>query len=707
MKTFMNGQSIGLDLTEGWMDGVITSVKWAVCVTQFVLGVFQGEIGDTGVAQTSQVSKENRLELAARPVEERVPTRPNPAAITRAEENDETPGNGLAGAVGTGPIDTGTSELEASTDAAATPNSSQTNEVPGIPLSLESNQEVVQIKSPIWVRPGDKFRDVVVILSDATIEGEVSGDVVVVGGEIRIRGEGIIRGDVVNIGSGINMDPDVQVEGDLVAIGGGVRGLLNQVSGEVVQVRLDDLAQSFSQFELPPRGQAFVDECLAKLRPLSLRVPWVLWVLLIWTASHGLLLLLMPGTASACRRELYQRPGTAFVVGMLVVPMLLFFLLTLVSMVITIPLIPFLLLGLLAMEMIGKNGLLQFIGGRLTGQAYAAGGTFRWVPWLVGVGVIAGFYLVPILGFVAWLVFASWSLGAATLAIVTSLSPVPVPPTGEGYGANDGSNPVSKPPVNPSGMTYVAGPGGVHPAQPSPQTHPPQAHPKVSETKVDPEVSPVPATGLQEAAPAGYPALLAGDETKSYAIPQSDPSGPALASSGGPSIASEKLGETTAATGESAMPHEAAQGRGSAQSSSPRLGETTSRTPDWGLPRVGLGRRLLASVLDLFVVGFLTLFLPEFLHWLKWPLIVGYFAGLWSARGTTVGGLLLSIRIVRLDGRPLDFSTALVRSLGTFLGLLPLGLGYFWCAWDAEQQAWQDKLAGTIVVRDEKIRSLV
>ena len=32
--------------------------------------------------------------------------------------------------------------------------------------------------------------------------------------------------------------------------------------------------------------------------------------------------------------------------------------------------------------------------------------------------------------------------------------------------------------------------------------------------------------------------------------------------------------------------------------------------------------------------------------------------------------------------------------------LLPLGLGYLWMLWDRRRQTWQDKLGGTLVVRD-------
>jgi uncharacterized RDD family membrane protein YckC len=31
-----------------------------------------------------------------------------------------------------------------------------------------------------------------------------------------------------------------------------------------------------------------------------------------------------------------------------------------------------------------------------------------------------------------------------------------------------------------------------------------------------------------------------------------------------------------------------------------------------------------------------------------------------------------------------------------------LGLGYFWAIWDKDNQAWHDKIAGTVVVKEVK-----
>ncbi len=79
-----------------------------------------------------------------------------------------------------------------------------------------------------------------------------------------------------------------------------------------------------------------------------------------------------------------------------------------------------------------------------------------------------------------------------------------------------------------------------------------------------------------------------------------------------------------------------------------------------------------------------------------------YGAVMWKLRGSTVGGIIFDLRVVRIDGRPVDWETAIVRALGCFLSMVVAGLGFFWIAFDSGKQAWHDKIAGTAVVRVPK-----
>jgi uncharacterized RDD family membrane protein YckC len=133
------------------------------------------------------------------------------------------------------------------------------------------------------------------------------------------------------------------------------------------------------------------------------------------------------------------------------------------------------------------------------------------------------------------------------------------------------------------------------------------------------------------------------------------------------------------------------------------------------MPRAGFWIRLIALAIDGIVVSvvcsFLTGFLPYHGHvHLRadlLPSLALYGALLWKLRGTTVGGIVCNLKVVRIDGREIDWGTAIVRALGCFLSLIVAGLGFIWVAIDDDKQSWHDKIAGTTVVRVPKGRSLL
>jgi len=88
------------------------------------------------------------------------------------------------------------------------------------------------------------------------------------------------------------------------------------------------------------------------------------------------------------------------------------------------------------------------------------------------------------------------------------------------------------------------------------------------------------------------------------------------------------------------------------------------------------------------------------------PLAV-YGAVMWKLKGSTIGGIVFNIQVVRLDGRPIDWATSIVRALSCFLSLVAAGIGFLWILFDNDRQAWHDKIAGTVVVRLPKGISLV
>jgi uncharacterized RDD family membrane protein YckC len=119
-------------------------------------------------------------------------------------------------------------------------------------------------------------------------------------------------------------------------------------------------------------------------------------------------------------------------------------------------------------------------------------------------------------------------------------------------------------------------------------------------------------------------------------------------------------------------------------------------------PHAAFLDRLAAFVLDVILVVVTAQVLDLSRHdndSAVFVLLLAYHVGFWTWKGTTVGGIICQLRVIRVDGAPLRFADALVRGLSSIFSLAVLGLGGLWILRDPERQAWHDKIAGTYVVK--------
>lgn len=77
--------------------------------------------------------------------------------------------------------------------------------------------------------------------------------------------------------------------------------------------------------------------------------------------------------------------------------------------------------------------------------------------------------------------------------------------------------------------------------------------------------------------------------------------------------------------------------------------------------------------------------------------------GMWLRFGATPGKFLFGCRVVDAQTRgSLTLRQSVLRYVGYFLSLLPLGLGFLWVAIDKRRQGFHDKLAHTqVIIEDE------
>lgn len=135
----------------------------------------------------------------------------------------------------------------------------------------------------------------------------------------------------------------------------------------------------------------------------------------------------------------------------------------------------------------------------------------------------------------------------------------------------------------------------------------------------------------------------------------------------------------------------------------------------------GFGRRVLTALVDviflllgaagLALLGFaagapLESFSDHPAWWMATILCVQTLC--WAFLGATPGMLLLGSQVLAVDtGRRLSLARSCLRCIGLWAGIACLGLGVLWIIWSPRHQGLHDKLARSVVVReDESLLSL-
>jgi uncharacterized RDD family membrane protein YckC len=140
----------------------------------------------------------------------------------------------------------------------------------------------------------------------------------------------------------------------------------------------------------------------------------------------------------------------------------------------------------------------------------------------------------------------------------------------------------------------------------------------------------------------------------------------------------------------------------------------------------GFWRRLAAVAVDAILLSTLMLFglvawislTGETHAWDSNPMALAFYGSLLAALvlkilldawlGGTPGLHLADCRLADArTGKRITVARSALRTLAIALSVLPLLLGLLWIAWDSRGQSWHDKLANTIVIReDDSLRSL-
>jgi uncharacterized RDD family membrane protein YckC/cytoskeletal protein CcmA (bactofilin family) len=446
--------------------------------------------------------------------------------------------------------------------------------------------------------------DIVSILGDTRVTGEVKDNAVAVLGNMYIDGK--VDGDSVAVLGNVELGPHAEIDGDLLAVGGSLhRDPAAVVHGDVQNV-------FGGNFAGVGWLRAWVQHCLLYARPLAFApgLHWAWELAFAFLALYMVFALLFREGLSRCVETFESHPGETVLAALITALLTPVLVVLLCVTVIGIAAVPFVVIGLFCAGLFGKAIILAWIGWRITGRQRVGPKSHPAVAVLIGGAVVLFLYVIPVVGFLVYKLLGYLGLGVVVYTLILA---------------------------SRAHQAAKEGPGRA------------DAAPRAATATAPPNTA---------AAPFAAAATGGGPAADTAAPPAPPPASPP-------------------ATPPATQPITAA------------------------LPRAGFWRRMGALLLDVLLVGFLMSVLHHEYD-LELVVLAAYGAVMWKTRGSTIGGIVFDLRVVRLDGRPIDWETAIIRALSCFLSMAVAGLGFIWIVFDRNNQAWHDKIAGTVVVRVAK-----
>ncbi len=460
---------------------------------------------------------------------------------------------------------------------------------------------VVRIGQDYTLKAGETARELTVIFGDATIEGRVDRNVVVVLGSAQLASTAVIDGSLVVVGGSAQAAEGAQVREDVFVGGGGFETPAGFSPGGTYVAIGSTLLGGYLRDLMP-----WLTRGLLWGRPIVPWLPWVWTIAALFFIVNLLLNVVFDAPVKAATVTLRATPLSAFMTGLLVMLLAGPVCLLLAVSVIGMAVVPFVLCAMLMAAVLGKIAFARWIGMSVVHQDEPDNRSQSIRSFLIGSAVMCIAYMIPILGFVTWTMAGVFGLGAATQAF---------------FSAYRRENP--RPPRKVKA--------------PAPDAAPPPP----------PAADPQPSVAFAEASAAA--------ETPLYA----------------------------------AVP-------------TPHVAETVAVASDLVLlPRAAFMERLAAFALDAILIVIIVQAL-DFDHQgarVGFLFALAYHVSFWTLKGTTLGGIICQLRLVRTDGAPVAFPDALIRGLTGIFSLAVLGIGFLWILKDPDRQAWHDRVAGTYVVK--------
>ena len=278
--------------------------------------------------------------------------------------------------------------------------SAQSVSVGGLGIQIEQGDRfhygypVLRILQDYTLKAGETAREVTVIFGDATIDGRVDRDVVVILGNARLAGTAVVDGSLVVVGGSAQAAEGAQINEDLFVGGGGMEAPAGfGPRGHYVVIGSSALGSQF----IP-----WLKSGLLLGRPIVPSLPWVWTAAFIFFLINLLLNVVFDAPVRASATTLRATPLSAFMTGVLVMLLVGPVSALLAISVIGIAVIPFLLCALLVAAVLGKIAFARWLGMSVLHQEEPENRSQSFRSFLIGSAIMCLAYMVPILGLVTW-----------------------------------------------------------------------------------------------------------------------------------------------------------------------------------------------------------------------------------------------------------------------------------------------------------------
>ncbi|MGA8095994.1 MAG: hypothetical protein WB823_17190, partial [Steroidobacteraceae bacterium] len=249
----------------------------------------------------------------------------------------------------------------------------------------------------------------VAVLGNVYINGKVDGDVVAVLGNVKLGPQAVIGGDVTEVMGTIERSPTTVIHGGTV-------GVMSGIFGDVEWLH------------------SWIRHCFLFGRPLApdLALTWAWWLALGTLAFYVLIAAIFRDGLRRCVHTLETRPGASILATLIVVLLLPLVLLALVITVVGIPVVPLLWIALMCVGIFGRVVAIGWLGGRclrLTNELASARAPLE---VLVGGVIVLALYMVPVLGFLVYVLLGVFGFGAVIYTLLLAMRPPATKPVSGG-----------------------------------------------------------------------------------------------------------------------------------------------------------------------------------------------------------------------------------------------------------------------------------